>query len=136
MNRASLRAVALACLIGSLAAPGLSQTVEAGSVTVTITPKGKSAKVVRKGLKVLTRVQERRNAAAIDQKGEGNSALVSQTGQGNALAVFQRGNGHSAAASQDGNNNALGVFQFGRNTSTTASQTGNGKTGIIIQGGW
>ena len=136
MRRAPLRAMAIACLIGIAPVGYASAPAAAGGVTITITPKGKSAKAVKKGLTVLTRIQERRNAARIDQKGNGNSAVVSQTGNDNTIGIFQRGSGHTATASQDGNNNTLGIIQFGKNTSTTASQTGNGKTGIIIQGGW
>lgn len=138
MNYTPLYATALACLIGAaVLLPLASAPAEAGSVTVKITPKTKiGTKMVEKGLTVVTKAQERHNAERIDQKGSGNSAEVSQSGDGNTLGVFQRGKGHTATASQDGNDNTLGIFQFGRNTSTTADQTGNGKTGLIIQGGW
>lgn len=107
-----------------------------GSVTVKLTPKGKQAKAIKKGLSFWSRVKERRNRARVDQRGGNNGAYVSQNGSGNSLGVFQRGSGHTATASQDGNNNTLGIFQFGKNTSSNVSQTGDGKFGLIFQGGW
>jgi hypothetical protein len=108
----------------------------AGSVSVAITPKGEHATAIRGGLRVLSWGQEMRNRARIDQRGGGNGAGISQSGNGNWAGVFQRGRGHSATVAQNGDNNALGIFQFGRNTSTDAVQTGNGQVGVVLQAGW
>lgn len=110
----------------------------AGSVSINVTPKGKDAKLLRHGLNLysLARNHRSRNRARVDQRGTGNGAGVSQSGEGNVAGVFQRGRGHSATISQNGNNNTYGIFQFGRNTSTMATQTGDGKVGLVFQGGW
>ena len=42
-------------------------------MTVTVKPKGKSAKVVEKGLTILSKIQARRNRARIDQAGSGGA---------------------------------------------------------------
>jgi hypothetical protein len=136
MRKTPFKAAALACLIGSSPMFYPPTPADAGSVTVTVKPKGKSAKVVEKGLTILSKIQERRNRARVDQSGSGNTALVSQHGEGNTLGLFQRGSGHTAIASQDGDDNTLGIFQFGKNTTTDTSQTGNGRVELIFQGGW
>jgi hypothetical protein len=136
MKMTPFKAMVFACLIGSSPMLYPPTPADAGSVTIAVKPKGKSAKVVEKGLTLLSRIQERRNRARIDQNGSGNTALVSQHGAGNTVGVFQRGRGHTAVASQDGDDNTLGIFQFGKNTTTNTSQTGNGRVGLIFQGGW
>jgi hypothetical protein len=137
MQTTHWKSAILALMIGLTPLAFAPAPAEAGgSVTVTVTPKGKGAKAVKKGLTVLSKVQERRNQVRVQQNGSGNGAYVSQNGSGNWLGVFQRGSGHSATASQDGNSNTLGIFQFGKNTSTSTTQTGNGKVGLIFQGGW
>ena len=108
----------------------------AGTVSVTVTPKGESASALRDGLFLFSWAQRLRNSARVDQKGSGNSAAVSQSGHWNWATIFQRGRGHSATVAQTGNNNAFGVFQFGRNTSMDAAQTGNGQAGLMLQYGW
>jgi hypothetical protein len=124
-------------LLAALATAGhVTQPAQAGSITVTITPKGKKAEAISKGLSRWSKVRDRINRARVEQNGSGNTANLSQSGSGNNLGVFQRGTGHSATASQDGNNNTLGIFQFGKNTSTNTSQTGDGKASFIFQGGW
>lgn len=134
------KAAALAVLIGAM--PVLIATAPAyagGSFSIEITPKGKGAEKLEKGLGIWSRIRETRqawrNRANVDQRGSDNAAYVSQSGNGNNALVFQRGTGHSASVSQSGDNNALGVFQFGRNTSSSTTQTG-GQTGLIFQGGW
>ena len=133
------KAAAFAALIG--ATPVLTATAPAhagGSFTVEITPKGKGAQKLEKGLSIWSRIRERRQArgnnANVDQRGSNNSAQVGQSGSGNNALVVQRGKGHSADVSQSGNNNALGVFQFGKNTSSSTTQTG-GQSGLIFQFG-
>ncbi len=130
------KAAAMALLMGVTPAIYTSAPANAGSVTIKVTPKGKPAKAVKKGLTFLSRVQEARNRVRVEQYGSDNGAYVSQSGGGNWLGVFQRGSGHTATASQDGNNNTLGIFQFGKNTSTNTAQTGDGEFGLIFQGGW
>lgn len=130
------KAAALATLIGFT--PVVAATVPAhagGSFTIAITPKGKKAEKLQKGLSVLSKIQQARNQAKVDQKGSNNAAYVDQSGNGNNALVVQRGKGHSASVSQSGNNNALGIIQFGKNTSSSTTQTG-GQSGLIIQGGW
>ncbi len=111
----------------------------AGSITFRVEPKGEDARTLRTGLAVYSLFQglkdRKSNTAKVDQKGNGNSAAVGQSGSGNWSGVFQRGSGHTAEVSQSGNNNTLGVFQFGKNSSYSGSQTGNG-FGLIFQGGW
>lgn len=131
-----LTAVTLALLAGMATASHVTQPAEAGSITIKVTPKGKKAEAISKGLNRWSKVRDRINRARVEQNGSGNTANLSQSGSGNNLGVFQHGSGHTATASQDGNNNTLGIFQFGKNTSTTTSQTGNGKASFIFQGGW
>jgi hypothetical protein len=133
MQRTNFKVAALSMLIGlaPMAAP-----VHAGSFTIKVTPTGKRADALQKGLDRLSAARARINQARIKQTGTGNSATATQNGSGNGLLVVQRGSGHSATVSQDGDNNRLGVFQFGKNTSTNTTQTGNGESGLIFQGGW
>lgn len=135
MNKITVSAAFLALSLG-LAPMYIPAPADAGSFTVKLTPKGKRAEKVQKGLERWAQIRQRRNEARVEQSGNGNSAELSQNGGGNWLGVFQRGSGHSATASQDGNNNTLGIFQFGKNTSTNTSQTGNGQFSLIFQGGW
>lgn len=136
MIRTNLVVGMLAATLG-LATVSAPVPVNAGSVSFTVTPKGKDAERLRHALNLYSLARShRRNRARIDQRGTGNGAGVSQSGAGNVAGIFQRGRGHSAAISQNGNNNAYGVFQFGRNTSTRATQTGDGQGGFIFQGGW
>ncbi len=135
MKKGMWKAAALAIALG--AAPILTAApADAGSVTIKVTPKGNKGEKLLRGFERLSRIPDRRNKARVEQNGGGNSAEVSQQGQGNRLGVFQRGSGHSAIASQDGDNNTLGIFQFGKNTSTNTTQTGNGKSSLIFQRGW
>jgi hypothetical protein len=131
-----LTAMTLALLAGLATASHVTQPAEAGSITIKVTPKGKKAEAISKGLNRWSKVRDRINNARVEQNGNGNTAQLSQSGSGNNLGVFQHGSGHTATASQDGNNNTLGIFQFGKNTSTNTSQTGNGQTSFIFQGGW
>jgi hypothetical protein len=131
-----LTAMTLALLAGMATASHVTQPAEAGSITIKVTPKGKKAEAISKGLNRWSKVRDRINNARVEQNGNGNTAQLSQSGSGNNLGVFQHGSGHTATASQDGNNNTLGIFQFGKNTSTNTSQTGNGQTSFIFQGGW
>jgi hypothetical protein len=136
MIRATLAAGLLAFTVGAAAIDAPTPAAAAGTVRVTVTPKGESASAVRDGLFLFSWAQRLRNSARVDQKGSGNSAAVSQSGHGNWATIVQRGRGHSAAVAQTGNNNAFGVFQFGRNTSMDAAQTGNGQAGLMLQYGW
>jgi Curlin associated repeat len=136
MIRRNLAAGLLAFTLGVAAIDAPTPAAAAGSVSVTIAPKGESANAVRDGLFLYSWAQQMRNYVRIDQKGSGNGAAVSQSGQWNWATIFQRGRGHSATVAQNGNNNALGVFQFGRNTSIDAAQTGNGQAGLVLQYGW
>jgi hypothetical protein len=136
MIRAKLAAGLLAFTVGAAAIDAPTPTAAAGSVSVTLAPKGESANAIRDGLFLFSWAQRLRNSARVDQKGSGNSAAVSQSGYGNWATIFQRGRGHSATVAQNGNNNAFGVFQFGRNTSMDAAQTGNGQAGVVLQYGW
>jgi hypothetical protein len=108
---------------------------EAGSVSIKISPKGKNAKKLQKGLQILSLIQNAKNLAKVQQNGSGNAVGLAQSGGGNAVGVFQDGDGHTAVANQSGGNNALGIIQLGKNTHTDVSQNG-GETGLIIQGGW
>jgi Curlin associated repeat len=136
MIRANLAACLLAFTVGAAAIDAPIRAAAAGSVSVTVTPKGESAHALRDGLFLFSWAQQLRNYARVDQKGSGNGAAVSQTGYWNWATIFQRGRGHSATVAQTGNNNAVGVFQFGRNTSMDATQTGNGQAGLMLQYGW
>ena len=136
MIRLRKTSAALAVLV-AFAAVQLPSAAEARrQVSVTITPHGRNAELVREGLQLYSVFERTRNRARVDQKGSGNGAAIGQSGQGNVAEVFQRGRGHSATISQTGNHNAFGIFQFGRNTSSTARQTGNDNVGLVLQGGW
>jgi Curlin associated repeat len=136
MIRANLAAGLLVFTVSVAAIDAPTPAAAAGSVSVTIAPQDESANAVREGLFLFSWARQMRNYARIDQKGSGNGAAVSQSGQWNWATIFQRGRGHSAAVAQNGNNNAFGVFQFGRNTSMNAAQTGNGQAGVVLQYGW
>lgn len=139
MNLTSLRRCAPAALAALIAAaPLTAPALAAGKqVTIVISPKTeKGERLLRKGLKVISTVQEKRNAAKVIQKGSGNQASVSQTGNGNNAAVIQRGSGHFADVTQSGNGNALGLIQLGRKTTASPVQNGDGKASLIIQRGW
>jgi hypothetical protein len=136
MIRTKLAAGLLAFTMGVAALEAPPSSAASGSVSVTIAPKGESANAMRDGLFLFSWMQQRRNYARIDQRGSGNGATVSQTGNWNWAGIFQRGRGHSATVTQNGNNNAFGVFQFGRNASLDAAQTGHGEAGLVLQYGW
>ncbi len=131
--------IAAVCASMISLSPGLMATAEArnsGNVSITITPRGEQAEVIRGGLQLYSLIKSAKNRAKVNQRGEGNAAAIAQRGNGNTAQVFQRGRGHEAVVEQTGNSNWLGVFQFGRNTRSTVAQTGNGKSGLVFQGGW
>lgn len=107
-----------------------------GSVNIYVTPKGESADAFRKGFQLYSLYRNLKNEARVNQRGSGNAAGVSQSGNGNNALVVQRGKGHSATISQNGNDNAFGVFQFGKKQKADAAQNGNGNVGFLLQGGW
>lgn len=109
---------------------------DAGSISLTVTPKGDSATAISRGLQLYSWAKGLESRARITQKGTGNAAAISQSGSGNSAAVFQRGSGHTGTIAQNGDNNVYGLFQLGRNTSTNVSQTGSGKVGFTFLGGW
>ena len=126
----------LALVLGFCAMSMPTAATARGSASITITPKGESARVLQEGLHWYSIFQNTRNRARVDQKGTGNGAAVSQSGRNNWAGIFQRGKGHAATVTQNGNDNALGVVQFGKKTNMTASQSGNGNVGLVLQGGW
>jgi hypothetical protein len=136
MIRTKLAAGLLAFAIGATTIDAATPAAAAGSVSVTLAPQGESANAVRDGLFLFSWAQQLRNYARVDQRGSGNAAAVSQSGNWNWARIFQRGRGHSASVTQNGNHNAFGVFQFGRNTSLDAAQTGHGQAGLVLQYGW
>jgi hypothetical protein len=136
MIRTNLTAGLMAFTVGFAALETSTLAAAAGSVSVTVIPKGESASAIREGLFLFSRAQQLRNYARVDQRGSSNGAAVSQSGNRNWAGIFQRGRGHSATVTQNGNNNAFGVFQFGRNTSLDAAQTGYGQAGLVLQYGW
>jgi hypothetical protein len=103
MIRATLAAGLLAFTVGAAAIDAPTPAAAAGTVSVTVTPKGESASAVRDGLFLFSWAQRLRNSARVDQKGSGNSAAVSQSGHWNWATIFQRGRGHSATVAQTGN---------------------------------
>jgi hypothetical protein len=136
MIRTKLVAGLLVLTMGVATIGAPTPAVAAGSVSVTLTPKGESANAIRDGLFLFSWAQQLRNHVRVNQKGRGNAAAVSQSGHWNWAGIFQRGRGHSATVTQNGDNNAFGVFQFGRNTSLDADQTGHGQAGLVLQYGW
>ncbi len=136
MIRKRTMAGVMALLIGITAIEMGTPVAAGGRVSFTVTPRGQNADVIRDGLHWCSLFRRARNQARVDQRGSGNGAAVSQSGNDNVARVFQRGRGHSAAISQNGNNNAFGIFQFGRNTSTAARQNGNGNVDLVFEGGW
>src|ERR671918_386503 len=91
MIRAKLAAGLVAFTVGAAAIGAPSPAAAAGSVSVTIAPKGQSANAVRDGLFLFSWAQQMRNYARVDQKGSGNGAAVSQSGHWNWATIFQRG---------------------------------------------
>lgn len=119
-------------------AAGAPSLASAGSFTLSLTPQGDSANLVRQGLQIYGIVNDLKgkNKARVSQKGRNNAAAVSQKGKRNHGLVYQRGRGHSATLSQAGRNNAYGIFQFGRRTNVDVVQAGRGDVGLVFQGGW
>jgi hypothetical protein len=115
-----------------------STPASAGSFTLSLTPRGDSADLIRSGLEIYGMVNELKgkNHAKVDQKGRNNAAAVSQKGKGNYGLVYQRGRGHQATLTQAGRDNAFGIFQFGKATNVDVAQFGRGDVGLIFQGGW
>jgi Curlin associated repeat len=133
------RMIAAVCASTIFLSPTLIASAQArssGSVSVTITPRGEQAEIIRGGLQIYSMIKSAKNRAKVNQRGESNAAAIAQHGSGNNAQVFQRGRGHEAVVEQTGNSNWLGVFQFGRNSRSNVAQTGNGKSGLVIQGGW
>ncbi|MGH6736627.1 MAG: curlin [Methyloceanibacter sp.] len=125
-------------LAAAVIAVAASGPASAGSFTLSLTPKGESADVIRHGLQIYGMVNELKgkNHAKVDQKGRNNAAAVSQKGKGNSGLVYQRGDNHAATLTQAGRNNAFGIFQFGRATNVDVAQYGKGDVGLVFQGGW
>jgi len=132
MNRTTLGAALMAVSLG-LGGLAAHQPAEAGSFSVYIAPKSeKGQKRIERGLRVFSRIQQRRAA----RRGRNNSAYVEQNGSGNTAGIYQRGSDHDASIRQNGNDNAFGVFQFGRGADAHVTQNGNGESGLLFQGGW
>ena len=132
MNRTTFFAALIAAGLGAgaMAAP---EPADAGGFSLYISPKGERGQQrVERGLKVFSRIQQRRAA----RRGQNNSAYVEQNGSGNTAGIYQRGSGHDAGITQNGNDNAFGIFQFGKGTSGHAQQNGDGQAGLLFQGGW
>lgn len=127
-------AILLVACFAALTAPVPASA--GGGISLTLTPKGKEAKALRKSLKLYSAARGFANSARVDQLGTGNGAAVRQSGKGNVAGVFQLGSNHNATVSQNGNNNGIGVLQFGKNSSTNQVQNGNGKLRFVIQGNW
>lgn len=136
MIRKRTMAGVVTLLIGITAIEMGTPAAAGGRVSFTVTPRGQNADVIRDGLHWYSFLRRARNQARVDQRGSGNGAAVSQSGNDNVAGIFQRGRGHSATIAQNGNNNAFGIFQFGRNTSTAARQNGDGNVGLVFEGGW
>lgn len=136
MLRKQLTTGGLALLLSIAAMEIPTPAAAGGSASLTITPRGESARVLQEGLHWYSLFKSSRNRARVDQSGSGNGAAISQHGSNNWARIFQRGQGQSASITQSGNDNAMGVVQFGRKTNTTARQTGNGNIGLVLQGGW
>jgi len=126
-------AAAVIALTAAAATPA-----SAGSFTLSLTPRGESADLVRSGLQIYGIVNglKGENHAKVKQKGRNNAAAVRQKGKGNYGLVYQKGKGHEATLDQAGRNNALGLFQFGRATNADVVQYGRGEVGLVFQGGW
>ncbi len=105
------------------------------SVSISVTPKGKSAVAMRQALAAHSRVNGL-NRATIQQKGSGNAAGIGQHGTGNVAGIYQNGRKNIATGSQTGNNNALAIVQLGNNKTANVKQTGNNKTQIVFQAGF
>lgn len=130
--KATLAAAVIATTVGT------SAPVSAGNFTLSLTPHGDSADLIRHGLEIYGIVNDLKgkNKAHVNQKGRNNAAAVSQKGAGNHGLVYQRGKHHTATLTQAGRNNAFGIFQFGRATNLDAVQVGRGDVGLVFQGGW
>ena len=139
-TRFGYSSLALAASMAVLMAASPMTTASAasrhGSVSVAITPKGDSERVVREGLQLYSLFKGLKNRGKVNQNGSNNAAGIAQNGNGNTAQIVQRGSGNSGTITQNGNNNFFGLFQFGRNTNSNVTQNGNGRSGIILQGGW
>ena len=105
------------------------------SLSITVTPKGKDAVIMRKALTAASRINGK-NRAVVEQRGSNNGAGISQSGRGNVAGVFQKGNNNTALGTQTGNNNALAIVQLGNSKKANVTQTGNGKAQSVFQAGW
>jgi Curlin associated repeat len=136
MFRTGLAVSLLSLMIGFAAVNTSAPAAAAGSVSVTIVPKGETATAIRDGLRVFSWVRRLQNRSKIEQYGSSNRAAVSQTGSGNWARIFQSGHGHAATIKQSGDENFFGIFQFGRHAQSDVTQTGDGNVGLLLQGGW
>ncbi len=125
---------AAAAVTLGLATLAMSPAAEAGSINITVTPKGKVARFIEKGLALYDKA--RPNSAKVEQSGSGNGAGIAQSGSGNVGRIIQRGSGNTGTLTQTGNNNAFALIQLGKNRSSSVTQTGNGKVGFRLQAGW
>jgi major curlin subunit len=136
MFRTGLAVSLLSLMIGFAAVDKPTPAAAAGSVSVTIVPKGETATAIRDGLRVLSWVRRLQNRSKVEQYGSSNRAAVTQTGSGNWASIFQSGHGLAASIKQSGYENFFGIFEFGRYVQSDVTQTGNGNVGLLLQGGW
>ncbi|MTJ05049.1 MAG: curlin [Sediminimonas qiaohouensis] len=129
---------AIAFAAGLALPGGLTAPAQAGgNLSVELTPRNaEEERAMRVGLGIYAVVQNAKQAANVNQRGNGNAAAIGQRGNGNYGAVHQEGDGHDASLRQSGNGNAYGIFQFGDGASGHVNQRGNGGTGMLIQYGW
>ncbi|WP_210527146.1 hypothetical protein [Rubellimicrobium arenae] len=93
------------------------------------------ARSIRLGLTLLTLRDRLRNEGVIRQRGDANSATLSQSGSGNRGAIYQRGRDHRASLDQTGNRNAHVIIQGGQGTASDVTQQ-DGDLGVTLQYGW
>ncbi len=67
------------------------------------------------------------------QRGDFNSADLSQFGNGNMFGTLQSGDSNTIVGVQDGSTNQVAVLQLGDNNTTNYSQTGTGNNAGFVQ---
>ena len=89
MIRTALATGLMALMLGTAAMTAAPAPAAAGSLTVTLSPKGEQAAKLQRKLKKLARLRNRPNTATVEQYGVGNAAAIGQSGSGNDAHVVR-----------------------------------------------
>ena len=127
------RAALVAATLGAAGFAGAGTQAAAGTLSVSITPRGaQEARVLSTAVALYALHRDLRSGADIRQAGRNHAVALQQSGPGHRGIIRQRGEGHSATLTQQGAPNAQVIVQFGRGAEADVVQTG-GQSGILLQ---